>query len=317
MSDWWKTEDWWAVWIGLLVFVLSLGTVGGLDLLGWGVATQDSWLHLDKAMAPGSACTTRPCPAVVSLIADLPVPAGGAERRGLVPGARPAPLHPRLHGHLLASATCACCSGITPTSPPRPNKRAGARASPGRSGLTGEAGYIIALLAGLVHRQLLARAGRLAQGGGPAGVVHQDGHRHPGGVARRQGGGAIGLTSGDHVPRLRGHRRGVPDLLGPGLLRRPQVLQVQPRVGGPAGLGHLDLRRVGGHRHRGRHPRPAGGADHGLVARRHLRGGRVAAPAVRSPRPSCRTSRWSPPPGWAWRSRPTGRPSPAGPSPRR
>src|SRR5262249_2633947 len=47
------TEDWWAVWIGLTVFCLSLGTLAGVDLLGWGVATS-VWLNLGKAMAPVS-----------------------------------------------------------------------------------------------------------------------------------------------------------------------------------------------------------------------------------------------------------------------
>jgi uncharacterized membrane protein YadS len=47
------TEDWLAVWIGLLVFLLSIGTIAGIDLLGWGIATQ-VWLDITKAMAPVS-----------------------------------------------------------------------------------------------------------------------------------------------------------------------------------------------------------------------------------------------------------------------
>ena len=53
MTDWRKSEDWWAVWVGLLIFVLSLGVLAGRDLLGWGVATQE-WLDLSRAMAPAS-----------------------------------------------------------------------------------------------------------------------------------------------------------------------------------------------------------------------------------------------------------------------
>ena len=48
-----NTEDWWALWIGLAVFVLSLGPLVGKDLLGFGVATS-MWLTLGKAMAPVS-----------------------------------------------------------------------------------------------------------------------------------------------------------------------------------------------------------------------------------------------------------------------
>src|SRR5205085_5529173 len=34
------SEDWLAVWIGLLVFTLSLGLLFGADLLGWAVKTS-------------------------------------------------------------------------------------------------------------------------------------------------------------------------------------------------------------------------------------------------------------------------------------
>mgnify|MGYP001080547316 CR=1 FL=1 len=30
-----KNEDWWAVWLGLFIFVLGLGPNFGADLLGW------------------------------------------------------------------------------------------------------------------------------------------------------------------------------------------------------------------------------------------------------------------------------------------
>jgi uncharacterized membrane protein YadS len=48
-----NTEDWWALWIGLGVFLLSLATLVGRDFLGWGVATN-MWLDISKAMAPVS-----------------------------------------------------------------------------------------------------------------------------------------------------------------------------------------------------------------------------------------------------------------------
>jgi uncharacterized membrane protein YadS len=48
------SEDWLAVWIGLFIFILSLGTFVGKDILGWGVTTG-VWTNLSKALKPFSA----------------------------------------------------------------------------------------------------------------------------------------------------------------------------------------------------------------------------------------------------------------------
>ena len=47
------SEDWLSLWIGLLIFVLSLGLLVGMDLLGWAVTTS-VWTDLSKALAPVS-----------------------------------------------------------------------------------------------------------------------------------------------------------------------------------------------------------------------------------------------------------------------
>jgi uncharacterized membrane protein YadS len=47
------TEDWWAVWIGLFVFVLSLGVFGGADILGWAFSPK-MWTSLSKSVGPVS-----------------------------------------------------------------------------------------------------------------------------------------------------------------------------------------------------------------------------------------------------------------------
>ncbi len=47
------SEDWLSVWIGLLIFVLSLGLLAGADLLGWVVTTQ-VWTDLSKALGTAS-----------------------------------------------------------------------------------------------------------------------------------------------------------------------------------------------------------------------------------------------------------------------
>jgi uncharacterized membrane protein YadS len=46
-----ETEDWWAVWIGMFIFILSLGPLVGLDILGW-VANTHIWTSLSEATTP-------------------------------------------------------------------------------------------------------------------------------------------------------------------------------------------------------------------------------------------------------------------------
>lgn len=48
-----KTEDWWSVWLGLFVFLVSLGTLVGLDLLGW-VIKPNMWVDISKSISPSS-----------------------------------------------------------------------------------------------------------------------------------------------------------------------------------------------------------------------------------------------------------------------
>jgi uncharacterized membrane protein YadS len=47
------SEDWLSVWIGLFIFVLSLGVFIGADLLGFGITTG-IWTNLSKALKPVS-----------------------------------------------------------------------------------------------------------------------------------------------------------------------------------------------------------------------------------------------------------------------
>src|SRR6266480_1721482 len=47
------SEDWLSVWIGLSIFVLALGSLGGADDLGW-VVTTGVWTDLSKALNPVS-----------------------------------------------------------------------------------------------------------------------------------------------------------------------------------------------------------------------------------------------------------------------
>ena len=179
--------------------------------------------------------------------------------------------------------------------------------------LTNESGFIIALLVGLFIGNFLPGRGGEDQGSDPPRAVHQDSHRDPGRIPGHRRPEPAATGNPDDVPRHLRHRRGLPDLLAAGLLHLAQILQVQPRVGSAVGLRHLHLRCFGGHRHRRRHPRPASGSHHGLLAGGDLLGGGTADPAVRGPALSLARSQWWPAPGWAWRSRPTVRLWPAVP----
>ena len=59
------SEDWLSLWLGLFVFVLGLGMFVGLDILGWGIKTS-IWIDLSKALSPISG-TLKGMPGITSL----------------------------------------------------------------------------------------------------------------------------------------------------------------------------------------------------------------------------------------------------------
>ena len=48
-----KSEDWWAVWLGLFIFALGLGPIYGMDTLGW-LAKHNVWVDISKAVTPAT-----------------------------------------------------------------------------------------------------------------------------------------------------------------------------------------------------------------------------------------------------------------------
>ena len=48
-SSLYKSEDWWAVWIGLTIFFLSLPSYKGLFILGW-VPVAKPWMDISHAL---------------------------------------------------------------------------------------------------------------------------------------------------------------------------------------------------------------------------------------------------------------------------
>ncbi len=60
------SEDWLSLWIGLFVFVLSLGLFADIDILGWGIKTN-VWTDISKSTATVSK-TYESLPGIVSLL---------------------------------------------------------------------------------------------------------------------------------------------------------------------------------------------------------------------------------------------------------
>ncbi len=60
------SEDWLSLWMGLVIFVLGLGVFVGIDLLGWGIKTS-VWTDITKALSPVSG-TLKGMPGLTSLL---------------------------------------------------------------------------------------------------------------------------------------------------------------------------------------------------------------------------------------------------------
>ena len=148
-------EDWLAVWIGLGIFALSLGTLAGVDLLGWSVTTK-VWTNLAKALAPVSDSCAK-LPGVVSLLATylflLAVTSlGAAALRANV--RRFAGAFTVVFWISYACWVLGSFANIAATS----DKLAAFKISWSLR-LTAEAGFIVALAAGLIVGNFLPRCG--------------------------------------------------------------------------------------------------------------------------------------------------------------
>ena len=272
------SEDWLAVWGGLLIFTLSLGVLVGVDLLGWGVKTQ-VWVQLADALVP-----------VSKTYAALPGIAVAGWQLTSFCSWQPRSAHwlcgfrsvRSFAGSRRSSGISYACwiAGSYAYIAATPDK-VKSFGIPWSLNLTAEAGFMIALIAGLVVGNVFPPVCGIHQDGDPARMVHQDRDCHPGRSPWDRRSGAMGIGESRDVPRTVRDRRSVSDLLGAGLLCGAEVLQVQPRMGRPLGLRHFHLRCLGGHCHRRGDPGAAGRADHGVVAGGDLRGGGVAGPTLR------------------------------------
>lgn len=148
-----RTEDIWALWIGLLIFALSLANLVGADLLGWAVDTR-VWIDPSAALGPTSAAYALSSIAGLALmfLFLLAILSVGAWALGLSVSRF------ALGFTLVFWISYACWFlGHNAYLAATPDQHA--RFNIGWSlGLTGEAGYIVALLAGLMLGNFFPRA---------------------------------------------------------------------------------------------------------------------------------------------------------------
>ncbi len=148
------TEDWLAVWLGLFLFAVALAAFLGVDLLGWAVTTS-VWTNLSKALAPSSKSFAG-MGGIVSLLATFVFLLAL-----LMLGARALQLNVRrfaLGFTVVFFASYLCwIAGSWAYIAATPDKRAGFGIGWSLN-LTNEAGYIVALIAGLVVGNLIPYA---------------------------------------------------------------------------------------------------------------------------------------------------------------
>jgi uncharacterized membrane protein YadS len=159
MKGWFASEDGWAVWLGVGIVLLALPSAFGVDLVGW-AAGPKVWLSPSDAIAPVSkayAGLPAPISLVLTYLAVLAV---------LTIGARSMRLNvPRFvaafTGLFWVSVLC-WVAGHYAYIAQTPDKREAMGIS-WSMGLTGEAGYIVALLVGLLIGNLWPRLARWFQ----------------------------------------------------------------------------------------------------------------------------------------------------------
>lgn len=164
MRSWFRGEDGWSVWLGLILVGLALPSAAGVDLLGWAAQTK-VWLEPLAGFGPVSKVYAG-LPGWASLAATAGLLIGlttfGARCMGLRPG-RFAASFAAIFGISYACYWLGHYAYIAQT----PDKRAGMGIE-WSLGLTGESGYVIALAAGLlIANAWPGLASRLKEGSRP------------------------------------------------------------------------------------------------------------------------------------------------------
>ncbi len=147
-------EDWLSLWLGLFVFLLALGVIIGLDILGWGMKVG-TWIDFNNAISPVSSnySTLSPILSVVFTYLFLLVIIGFGN---YLLGGNPAKFFYSFTFVFIFSAICWILgnfANIAATTPAEMQKFGITWSLK----LTGEAGFIIALLLGLIISNLFPR----------------------------------------------------------------------------------------------------------------------------------------------------------------
>jgi uncharacterized membrane protein YadS len=154
------TEDWLAVVLGLLIFTLSLGQLFGLDVFGWAV-TATVWTSPTTALAPISKAYAA-LGGAGAWLATFAFLMGLLTAGAYALGVAPARFLPAFNGIFCISYLC-WFAGSWARIAATPDRRA--HFGIGWSlNLTSEAGFIVALLAGLLLANFFPRAaGRMKE----------------------------------------------------------------------------------------------------------------------------------------------------------
>src|ERR1700730_12331820 len=273
-------EDWLAVVLGLAMFVLALAALVNVDLIGW-VVTTSVWSNFRQALKATSKdfSSLGGIGALVATYVALLVVLSACAVALKANLTRFALAFTAVFWIAYASWVIGNFANFAAVTPAEQQKFGISWSLK----LTNEGGYIFALIAGLIIANFFPRFAEAVREAVRPELYIMVAIVILGGVFAVTSAGKLGLAKLADPARRRRHRRGLSDLLGGGVFRRPQVVRLQSRMGGAARVRHLDLRRVGRDCRRRRHPRPAGGAGPGVVAGRDLRRGRGSHPAIHRP----------------------------------
>ncbi|QEH32690.1 hypothetical protein OJF2_11690 [Aquisphaera giovannonii] len=150
-KSWFVSEDWLAVWLGAALVLLAMPAAAGHDLLGW-IAAPQVWVDAGGAVKPVSKAFAGLAPALSALLTFAFVSSlvgVGARILGQDPGRFLA----RFAAIYALSVTC-WVAGHYAYIAATPDKLASFGIS-WSLGLTGEAGYLLALAAGLLVSNLM------------------------------------------------------------------------------------------------------------------------------------------------------------------
>ncbi|WP_250847141.1 putative sulfate exporter family transporter [Aquisphaera insulae] len=149
--SWFISEDWLAVWLGAVLVLLAMPAAAGHDLLGW-IAAPQVWLDPTAAIKPVSKAYAGVAPALSALLTfSFVATLVGVGAKVL--GYDPRRFLPRFAVLYALSALC-WVAGHNAYIAATPNQRPGFGIS-WSLGLTGEAGFLVALGAGLAVSNLL------------------------------------------------------------------------------------------------------------------------------------------------------------------